>query len=692
MNGSKNKINLTFENGDNNMERKLRKDCFWGMHSDFHAHPNYGVVVGATLKEEDIRTICEKAKPDFIQIDCKGHPGYASYPTEIGNAMPMAFDTLELWRRITKEYGIPLYMHFSGVADVKYCVEHPDDATMTADGNLSSSVRLDSEGKYLDEYFIPQICELAEKYEIDGIWVDGECWAVKCDYRPETIARFEAETGISLNGFIPVKKGDPYYDDYLEFTRNQYRRYINYYVDKLHEKLPNLEICSNWAFSNKMPEPVCANLDFLSGDLEPDNCVNTARYSGRMLAIHNKPWDLMSWGFRFNIYGVPLTPPKYPCQLMQEAAAVISLGGAYQNNIVQFSDGSPDIDRILMNIPLAEFVRERRPYCHGGKIINQAAMLISSFDRYKEFDTPFFEVGAEKLIGLTALLCDSGESLSAINEKDLDVNIGKYPLIILPELHTGIEEKTVETLRSYVLNGGSLIAVGTKTVKLLSDFGFPYTVEEYREYPYTPGWQNNFKGFIKQHIPFGKNPAYFSVDGGPDFGVTVGAYTLKAENMAVIATLHSSFQDKNGQPFAAVMPYGKGKLGIIGADLGTQYHEGAQHQHRVIIRKMADMLYDPIAKVESSTGICEIVCLSVNGEFMLQILNSEGSHRDIHVSTVTNIPPIENVTISIRGDYNVDEVILQPEGVKLETYKEGGRTFFKIPRVDIHSVAHIRVK
>lgn len=81
--------------GTNKMERKRRSDCFWGMHSDFHAHPGYGTIVGETLNEKDIRSICENAKPDFIQIDCKGHPGYASYPTEMGNGMPMAFDTLE---------------------------------------------------------------------------------------------------------------------------------------------------------------------------------------------------------------------------------------------------------------------------------------------------------------------------------------------------------------------------------------------------------------------------------------------------------------------------------------------------------------------------------------------------------------------------------------------------------------------
>ena len=673
------------------MEKKRRSDCFWGIHSDFHAHPNYGAVVGATLTENDVRTICENAKPDFLQIDCKGHPGYASYPTQMGNGMPMAFDTLEMWRRVTKEYGVRLYMHVSGVFDSKYCLEHPEDTAILADDKLSRSVRLNR--KYLDECFIPQMCEISEKYGVDGIWVDGDCWAVACDYSPETIKRFEEKTGISLEYAPPVKKGDPYFDELLDFTREEYRNYMRYYVDKLHEKFPELEICVNWAFSDNMPEPVCANVDFLSGDLDPNKGVDSSRYAGRMLALQGKPWDLMSWGFRYNVYGTRITPPKHPIQLMQEAAAIIALGGSYQIDVLQFSDGSPDVDRILMDAPLAEFMHERRPYCHGGKIIDQAVMLVPTYDRYKEMTRPFTREGKDKFFGLTALLCDSGESLSIVNETILKEKIDGYPLVILPELYSDqMEDEIIELLRSYVLNGGSLMVVGTKTAKILADAGFPYKTEEYREHPYIPGWAYGTATPVKRQFPFGKIPAYVSFEGGADYGVTIGAFSIEAENATVLARLHPSLQNKDGSPMAVVIPYGKGKLGVIGADLGTQYYERVQYQHRDLIRRMTSMLYDPIAKVESAEGIAEIVCLSVDGKLMLQVLNAGGSHRDIGMSTENYIPPLCNAVISIRGDISVDEVVLQPENVKLDIYKEGSRTCFKIPRVDIHSIACISVK
>ena len=65
---------------------KTRKESFFGLHFDYHGKPMNGIQ-GDTLKEEDIRHICREVKPDFIQIDCKGHPGWASYPSKMGSRL-----------------------------------------------------------------------------------------------------------------------------------------------------------------------------------------------------------------------------------------------------------------------------------------------------------------------------------------------------------------------------------------------------------------------------------------------------------------------------------------------------------------------------------------------------------------------------------------------------------------------------
>ena len=60
-----------------------RSDCFFGVHFDLHASEDI-TDAGKTLTAEMIDTFLLKVRPDFIQIDCKGHPDIYSYPTKEG--------------------------------------------------------------------------------------------------------------------------------------------------------------------------------------------------------------------------------------------------------------------------------------------------------------------------------------------------------------------------------------------------------------------------------------------------------------------------------------------------------------------------------------------------------------------------------------------------------------------------------
>ena len=220
---------------------KKRKDSFWGLHSDYHATPDFGVQ-GRNLKAEDIRYICQLLRPDYWQIDTKGHPGWASYPSELGNAMPeFACNTLATWREATRAEDVSLFTHYSGIVDESFCKNHPEEAVMNPDGTRSKrAVR--SNGNYANMLLIPQLSEMAEKYGVNGAWVDGDCWGVEADYHPDTVAAFEAETGIRLNRKLPAAPEDEYFDEYIEFNRELFRRYLRNYVDTMHSKFPDYEI------------------------------------------------------------------------------------------------------------------------------------------------------------------------------------------------------------------------------------------------------------------------------------------------------------------------------------------------------------------------------------------------------------------------------------------------------------------
>ena len=82
-----------------------------------------------------LRQMLESVKPDYVQCDCKGHAGIASYPTTVGTPAPgFVRDPLKLWREVTAECGVSLYLHYSGVIDEAAVKQHPDWAARHPNG------------------------------------------------------------------------------------------------------------------------------------------------------------------------------------------------------------------------------------------------------------------------------------------------------------------------------------------------------------------------------------------------------------------------------------------------------------------------------------------------------------------------------------------------------------------------------
>ena len=300
--------------------RLKRAESFLGIHFDFHAGEDC-TEVGKHTTPEMVENIINLVQPDYLQIDCKGHPGVSSYPTKVGHPVPgFVGDPLRVWRDVTARRGVGLYMHYSGVWDSHAVQTHPAWAVINADGSVSDRIT-SFFGPYADELLIPQLRELAGDYGVDGVWVDGECWAAAPDYSEAALQAFRSATGIQD---IPRQPGDAHWYEFLQFHRKAFRDYLNYYIAEVKKTYPDFQMCSNWAFTDHMPEPVCAPVDFLSGDYSPQDSVNSARIAGRFLTRQGTPWDLMAWSFSTH----PERRQKTAVQLQREAAVVLALGTA----------------------------------------------------------------------------------------------------------------------------------------------------------------------------------------------------------------------------------------------------------------------------------------------------------------------------------------------------------------------------
>jgi hypothetical protein len=637
-----------------------RADSFFGIHFDLHASEDI-TNAGKTLTAEMIDTFLLKVRPDFIQIDCKGHPGISSYPTKVGfHVKGFEKDPLKLWREITEKNNVALFMHFSGVWDSKVVKEHPDWAIIKANGERSNE-KTSFFSPYLDTYMIPQLKELSD-YKVDGAWIDGECWAVEPDYGKSSLDRFTKETGITE---IPRKQSDKYYPEFMEYTRHLFRDHLNKYINAIHQYNPDFQITSNWSYSSMMPEKVTINVDYLSGDVTPQNGVYRSAFEARCLAPQGKPWDLMAWGFSWNGGKMPMSV-KSSVQLEQEAAQIMSMGGGVQFYFQQNRDLSLKPWLATMLSEIASFCRERQPYCQKARAIPQIALLYPSVSYQKNATRPYSNP-LEKLEGALNLILDNQHPVEILMEHTLTGKMTQYPLIIIPECDY-LEPAFIEELRSYVKDGGNLLIVGVETAKM---FQKELGIESLKMI-------NETQAFITASNKIGaiRSP--------------LDSVVLNPDSKAVSAFYEGSdFRLKGKMIASSSNIFGKGKIAAVYFNAGSDYKEYKSPVLRDFINSTINELFpDQLVKV-SGTHLVHVTLNRLKDRTYVNLINIAGEHTNQNAIGYDEIPSIKDINVSIKTAQKPARIILQPGGKELVVDFQNGVSKVVVPELVIHSILEV---
>jgi hypothetical protein len=643
-------------------EKLNRADCFFGIHFDLHASEDI-TDAGKTLTFEMIDTFLLKVKPDFIQIDCKGHPGISSYPTETGyHVKGFDKDPLKLFREVTEKNKVALFMHFSGVWDEKVVQQHPDWAVIRANGERSKQ-KVSFFSPYLDTYMIPQLKELSEKYNVDGAWIDGECWAVEPDYGETSLRRFTMETGITE---IPRNRSDRYYPEFMEYTRSLFREHLKKYVDAIHLYDPDFQVTSNWSYSSMMPEKVGINVDFLSGDVTPQNGVYRSAFEARCLAPQGKPWDLMAWGFSWNGDEMPMSI-KSADQLKQEAAEIIAMGGGVQFYFQQNRDLSikPWIAVLLEDI--GKFCRERQRFCHKAVPVPQIALLYPSQSYQKNSPVPY-SGGLGMLQGTLYAILDGQKAVEILMEHHLKGNMKKYPLIIIPECDY-LESSFIEELKTYVTDGGSLLVIGPETALLFKDeLGIMPVIKTSDELAYISAGSRI--GAVRSEI------MKVRLSGS---SIPLARFYESSDYSYPAATIASSMKQ-----------YGRGIIAGIYFNAGTSYNEYKTFVIRDFISEVIEKLIpESIVKV-SGSHLVHVAVNILNDRLYVNLINVAGEHTSQNVIGYDEVPPLRDIRVAIKTGEKPSYVILQPEGKNLTFEYSDGKAIVTVPKIRLHSILEVK--
>ncbi len=640
-----------------------RKDAFFGLHFDLHPQAT-DTSLGADISEENIRGLLERVKPDFVQYDCKGHAGWAGYPTAVGWPSPgIVKDSLATWRKATRDVGVGLFIHYSGVWDSKAIAEHPDWARVGPDGRRDPNAT-SVFGPYVDDLLIPQLKEVTAKYGLDGVWADGECWAAQLDYSPPALAAWTDETGYKD---APKDRADPRWLEWKMFHRRAFERYLSHWIDAVHAANSALQLTSNWMYTTFAPKPVEAKLDFLSGDYSPSLSVDRARVEARYLASTGMPWDLMAWGFdKGQGLGWSIKPAEH---LMQEAGVVLMQGGGFQIYHNPTRSGLIVEPIIAQEEAVASFCRARQAVSHKSASVPQVALLLSSESFWDKSDAVFAPWGDVflELEGALHALLNLHYSVDILAEHQLRPRLKDFPLVVVPDSHR-LTDEFRKALTDYVGQGGSLLLLGEKSARL-----------------FEPILGVTLEGEAVQ-----RNAELAGVRSPGSSGRVTNADGVWQKVKLTTARAAGSIYPtrdirKEGAVAATVNAFGQGKVGAVYGPVASIYFRSHHPWLREFIGSLAAALFpEPAVTVAGPSTIDVALRRTADGRTAVHLLNTAGMPLPDRYGFTDFIPPLHDIILTIRTAKSPSAVTWVPDGGRLEWSWAGGFLKVTIPQLKIH--------
>lgn len=637
---------------------KWPQGAFFGLHYDLHPGPN-DTELGRETTYEHIREQLEKVRPDYVQYDCKGHAGWTGYPTKIGSPSPgIVNDALRIWRDVTRDMGIPLSIHYSGVWDTRAVELHPEWAKINADGSPHNNNTCPTSA-YTDDFMIPQLLEVVDAYDIDGVWIDGENWASQPCYCDRCKEAFTAQTGVAE---APTGRDEAHWNEWLAFQRELFVDHVRRYTEALHARKPSIAVCSNWMYSVRQPEPVAVALDYLSGDFDPSFGAERACAESRFLASRGLPWNLMAWTF-LNCGGQGWTI-KTAAHLCQEVSGTLAQGGSvFLYNQPQRSGRLTAWHQDIF-AEVADFCRQRRAYCYQTETVPQVAILHSESHYYRRND-PLFNFGPANRAMEGALhgVLENGFSADILNESAFLERGRAYPLVVVPE-QEDLPDTVVEALRAYVEGGGRLLLTGAHVAEVHGALAGVRPAEG----RHASGWLPADNGCVTVTGP------WQNVE--PAGAVEVAAFLSQQEpelnRAGIAATRHD---------------WGAGRVVAVHGPVFTSYHQSHYPRLRRFIGDMLEALDAPGLVRTHGPWWIETAARHKDGRRLIQFVNRGcGGYLAPNRHMVDNVTDAGPFTVTVPLAERPTRCYLAPDKAGLEwSWKDGVLTAY-VGGLAIHNV------
>ena len=645
-----------------------------GIHLDFHT-PEF---LPEALKNFDADSWVEnivKAKVDYVNLFAKCHYGNSYYNTKAGHKHSgLEVDMFGEQVSRLKAHGIKVFAYYSANTDLRAALEHPDweqvdiEGKPLTTGNRWHDVCFNS--PYFEQLMLPQIRELLENYEIDGLWLDMVRVMPSGCFCPHCRRLFEEQFGKKL------LNSDGKYNEFRLWTLTNAMTRIRELVKSIN---PEVTLTANGAgtiadhdglvtLSRRRGKGL---VDYSAIEASP--CYGNYYYVGfqsRYARLLGCPYELINSRFITHWGDWTMKPQS---QLMYEAAIMLASGGRVCFGDQGYPDGTLQAGVYESLGQVFDYIANRKAYVEKTKTLADTAVLFTNGIAFG-------------LRGADAICSDLNLQHDLIDEDTL-TNLDEYRLLLIPEIGR-VSKESLSHIHNFAHDGGIVLITGESAIN--NDFadiiGAKVQSQNTHSIGYLPA------GIVPSpNIPLliPQNPYEIKLTGG-NMLIPLQLPSCEPTQKNFISHMHANPGHVSESPAVTINTVGKGKVGYVGFDMFSIYWEKNFYWLKNIFNRcIVNLGFEPLVKI-SAEGIIHSTLRKAGQELYLHMVClatnpvTAGGYPPMEQKSVAN-----NIKIAMKLKEKPKAVYLEPAQRQIAFDYNNGFLNVSIDRLELYEVLRI---
>jgi len=658
-------------------ESSWYRKAFCKLHFDMHT-PDTVTNIAVGFDSDEFVRLLKIASPDAICFFAKSAIGWSHYPTKIGAIHPhLKRDLLGEALDVCHKNGIKLIAY--------YCIEvvpppivekYPEYLLRNRDGKPvqehGERATACPNSPLQHEHILPQLKEILENYEVDGVFFDGFpalhqiCY---CEYCRK-----------SFGEEIPSDQNHPAWQRFILWQQKWINDWCTETSKFIHSVRPEALVGINWLSANRYACAPPPAVDFLTADYPvADNCALGTSYQLAGWCWRDIPSDVMN--ARMLHWWQDWTCRPSATLKAEFATSIAHSCSLFLGDLLTPENSLPDPDVMEMSSDAFQFAHERESLVYASPIAD-IALVNSTQDLHST------AIDDSALYGAYLTTIESGHTAHILLDTDLKEYLHKYKTVML----CGIKELskgTVSIIKNFVANGGSLVVSGSIPKEVDGDsledvLGVTYNGESERD-----------RGYLRIPDEYA-NVFWVEWEKARPHVLIHGRYPLvkpvKAKVVSPVYALGSEYQLGTHAPSKAsefsaitVNEFGKGKSAFCALNLAYDYWRRANSEAKYVLGGLINyVLPDPTVVVKSELTL-QVTLAEKENSLIVHLLSYVPERRPGMPLVVEKLPLLRDIDVSARLQKTPSKVWQCPEGRSLTWNFHDGILYVTIPDMRLHT-------